>query len=272
MDVAYRPFCFRAPPLGTRCGGGIRYLLVLTAVFFQLGASYRTENFIVTAPTVELATEVARAAEQYRGDLARRWLGTELPAWQRPCVIEVREGPQVRLGGQTSFVFLHGCPTDWRMSIAGPARQILHAVLPHEILHTVLATHFRQPLPRIIEEGICVSAESEESRATLREHSRLESPDGTPMTLDQLLAARDYSANVDLFYSEGYSLTRYLLARGGRHTVIRFLADGLRGNNWEESARRHYGAENLTQLQQDWTQWRSVARDCRLDEPREDRP
>ena len=59
----------------------------LAAAFLSLGASYRTQNFIVTAPSPQLAREVGEAAETYRQTLATEWLGREVPAWRDPCPV-----------------------------------------------------------------------------------------------------------------------------------------------------------------------------------------
>ena len=58
-------------------------------------AAYRTENFVVTAPTPAFAAEVARAAEHYRKTLAEAWLGHALPPWRQPCPVTVRVSPQL---------------------------------------------------------------------------------------------------------------------------------------------------------------------------------
>ena len=40
--------------------------------------SKRSQHFVVSAPTAELATEICQAAETYRRDLAIEWLGQQL--------------------------------------------------------------------------------------------------------------------------------------------------------------------------------------------------
>lgn len=47
----------------------------------------RSEHFIVSAPTHELAEEICQAAETLRRDLAIEWLGKELGPWREPCPI-----------------------------------------------------------------------------------------------------------------------------------------------------------------------------------------
>ena len=120
--------------------------VVLTAAMTSLGASYRTENFVVEAPTARFAQEVGQAAEKYRRELAQEWLGRELPAWDQPCPIQVQVGPTLGAGGATSFNFDRGRVFGWRMTIQGSEERVLDSVLPHGITHTVFASHFHTPL------------------------------------------------------------------------------------------------------------------------------
>ena len=110
--------------------------------------SCRSQHFVVTAATPQLAREVCEAAERFRHDLALEWLGRELPPWKDMCPIKVQVGPQLGAGGATCFTFVNGEPRDWSMEIQGSRERILDSVLPHEITHTIFATHFGRPLPR----------------------------------------------------------------------------------------------------------------------------
>ena len=139
-----------------------------------LAANHRTENFLVSANSTELATEVGLAAERFRSQLALEWLGYELPRWPLPCPIRVIVGPGVPAGGETSFVFVprrfgfagtsrgevpSHQPADWNMIVRGSRKRVLDSVLPHEVTHTIFATHFGRPLPRWIDEGACTTVE-----------------------------------------------------------------------------------------------------------------
>src|SRR5262249_42970252 len=68
-------------------GGSMRrrtIFLVLTSVLASMGATQRTPNFVVTAPTPQIATQVGQYAEQYRREKAQLWLGEEMPQWPQP--------------------------------------------------------------------------------------------------------------------------------------------------------------------------------------------
>ncbi len=96
-----------------------RGLAACALVLVSLGASYRTPNFVVTAPTQQIAEQVGQQAEKYRHDLAIEWLGKPMPNWARPCPVTVQIGANLGAGGVTSFVFDRGEVFGWQMNIQG---------------------------------------------------------------------------------------------------------------------------------------------------------
>src|SRR5688500_6441852 len=137
--------------------------LVCAAALLSLGASYRTNNFIVDAATPDLAREVCESAEKFRHDLAIEWLEKPLPDWNEPCPIRVTVGERMGAGGATSFMFDRGRPFGWTMSVQGSRERVLDSVLPHEVTHAIFATHFGRPLPRWADEGACTTVEDRKS-------------------------------------------------------------------------------------------------------------
>ena len=65
-------------------------ILVLLLGPTSFAASLRTQNFLITAPTPQLANAVAEAAERYRRDLAIHWLGQALTATLRALGVDTR--------------------------------------------------------------------------------------------------------------------------------------------------------------------------------------
>jgi len=218
-------------------------------------AGYRTANFVVDAPTAEQARRIGDAAEQYRHDLAVEWLGGPLPRWSRPCPIRAQVAPQLGAGGATSFVFDAGEVFGWTMSIQGSEERILDSVLPHEITHTIFASHFRRPLPRWADEGACTTVEHPVERA--RQHRLLIEFLTTQrgIAFPEMFAMREYPADVLPLYAQGYSLARFLIERGGRRRYVAFVGDGLGGNDWSGALGRHYGLPDVAQLQGVWLEW-----------------
>ncbi|MEX0979172.1 MAG: hypothetical protein WDZ48_09985, partial [Pirellulales bacterium] len=228
---------------------------VLAAAVLSLGASYRTPNFIVEAPTADAAEKIGRAAETYRRQLALDWTGKEMSNWARPCPITANVADHLGAGGATSFVFEHGEVFDWRMTIQGSLVRILDSVLPHEVTHTIFATHFRQPLPRWADEGACTTVEhpSEKAKQQTMLISFLQT--GRGIAFSRMFAMREYPHDVMPLYSQGYSLARFLVAKGGRRKFLNYIADGLRDENWARATKANYGFDNLLALQTNWLDW-----------------
>ena len=84
-----------------------RLVLVVVGVLSSLGAAYRTPagNFLVEAPTAEVAQQVGQWAEYYRKEKAIEWLGREMPPWSEPCPLHVK----VNLGGAGAQLLLTSC-------------------------------------------------------------------------------------------------------------------------------------------------------------------
>ena len=220
-----------------------------------VAAGYRTANFVVDAPTEALARRIGDAAEQYRQDLSIEWTGRPLPRWSRPCPIQAQVAPKLGAGGATSFVFDNGEVFNWTMTIQGSEQRILDSVLPHEITHTIFASHFRRPLPRWADEGACTTVEHPVERA--RQHRLLIEflTTGRGIAFPQMFAMREYPADVLPLYSQGYSLARYLIERGGRHKYVSFVGDGLATDDWSGTLAKHYGVGSVPQLQHQWLEW-----------------
>ena len=225
-----------------------------------------TQNFVVTAPDQQLASQAARLAEKYRRDLAIEWLGRELPPWKEKCPVQVEIGPHA--GGETSFAFVDGRksqPVGWQMRIFGPPNRILDSVLPHEVTHTIFATHFGQPLPRWADEGACTTVEHESERA--KNHQLLmqflTSRPSRGIPFNRMFTMKQYPGDILPLYAQGYSVAKYLIALKGRRAFISYIEDGLKREAfrpghpqiWDDVTRAHYGFENLSDLQVKWLTW-----------------
>lgn len=231
-------------------------MLLITAAIGSMGATFRTDNFVVTAPTRDFAQQVGEAAEYYRKELAVAWLGRELPKWYRPCPVKVRVG-QIGAGGATTFHFDRGEVSGWNMNIQGTEERILDSVLPHEISHTIFACYFRRPLPRWADEGAATLIEHESERNRQTKLLGEVMSDGTKYSLRQLLSIKDYPRNmrrVLTLYSQGYSLTDYLVQKKGRKVFLEFLSTADK-KGWDRAIREHYGVKSIEALEGKWNNW-----------------
>lgn len=219
-------------------------------------ASYRTRNFMVDAPTAPLAKAVGDAAEGYRRSLAEHWLGGALPPWPSPCPIRVIAGPQLAAQGVTEY---NRAPVrDFRMEVVGTPRRILDSVLPHEVTHTILATHFGRPLPRWADEGICTTVEHEEEKAKHEVKLREFLASRRGIAMNRLFLLTEYPSDVLPMYAQGYSVCRFLIEQRGPRAFIDFLSDYMQRPSWTQNIRKHYGYRSLADLQEKWLAWVSV--------------
>jgi hypothetical protein len=228
---------------------------VLAVAIASLGASYPTTNFVVDAPTLEMARKIGDAAERYRHDLAIEWTGKVMPTWSQRCPIKARVAANLGAGGETSFVFERGEVFGWQMMIQGSLERILDSVLPHEVTHTIFACHFRQPLPRWADEGACTSVEHASERAKQQKMLIEFLKRGRGISFSRMFVMKEYPHDILPLYSQGYSLARYLLADGGKRRFLDFVGDGMRDENWPRAVTKYYGYGSMLVLQNAWLNW-----------------
>jgi hypothetical protein len=221
-----------------------------------------TKNFTATAPTEQLAKRVVKAAEKYRKQLAVRWLGKELPDWNTPCPIKI--GVKEKSGGATTFTFSEkeAAVTAMEMDLFGPAEAVVNSVLPHEVMHAVLATHVGKPFPRWADEGIAVLAETAEEQASHDRKCRDYLEEGRGLRLSHLFKQKDYPRDVIALFAQGHSVCRFLLtckaklkdAASPEQAVLRFVVLGLE-DGWDAAAKAVYGFGDVDALEEAWLAW-----------------
>ncbi|HUT90246.1 MAG TPA: hypothetical protein VMY37_12160 [Thermoguttaceae bacterium] len=233
----------------------LKAALAAAVLLVSMGASYRTPNFVVETQSPQLAEQFAKAAEQYRRDLAIAWLGETMPDWSQPCVMTAQVGTNLGAGGATTFVFDRGQVFGWRMTIQGSHERILDSVLPHEITHMIFACRFRQPVPRWADEGGATSVEHPSERA---KHYRmliqfLQSNRG--IAFNRMFAMEEYPRDIMPLYAQGYTLCDYLIQKSGRRQFVEFLGEALESDQWSATIQRHYGMGSVGGLQDAWLAW-----------------
>ena len=234
----------------------------------QRVAPVASQNFVVYAQDPSFARRVANEAERFRRELSLDWLGYEIKPWQERCPITVEIG--LHAGGETSFAFMvppqgsRGFPTGWQMKIFGSPERLLDAVLPHEITHTIFATHFGRPLPRWADEGACTTVEHISERA--KNHDMLISfLGGTPsrgIPFNRMFTMKNYPHDILPLYAQGYSLAKFLIEQKGRRHFLDYLSTGMSFERpgvelaaWDNATDRHYGYKDLSELQIAWMDW-----------------
>ncbi len=240
------------------------FIAVLLAPAFAPAATYNSDNFSTEAPTPELAKKFGDMAEFYRKEKALEWTGREMPQWSRRCPLKVQITAG-NAGGATTFTFGQDANgkstvTSISMEIRGDAKQLLNSVLPHEVTHTVLANHFGKPVPRWADEGGSVLSENDEERFSHDVRCRELLNAGRGIRCRVLFRMTEYPRDMIVLYAQGYSLTQYLVKKGGdgregRGKLLQFLDAGMRGNtmeSWNAAAERVYGYDTVDAMEEAW--------------------
>jgi len=234
-------------------GIGLVYVGLLPGSAFSSTAE--TANFVVSAETAPTAALIAETAEEWRATLSREWLGRDLEDWTEKCVVRV-EAARARLSGDTTYTLIRGDVARWRMALRGPLDRILETLIPHEVLHTVLASHFREAVPRWADEGAALSVEAphEQDRLWKLQGERLlREP---RQRLSELFAMDSYPEDafeLRAFYMQGASVTQFLLM-AGKSRFVEFITAG-KANGWERAVPEFYGFEDISVLEAAWTHW-----------------
>jgi hypothetical protein len=225
---------------------------VLFGVLPAMGATYPTTNFLVEAPTPQIAQQVGQAAEYYRQQKALEWLGQEMPPWPERCPLKVKvtmNGP----GGATSFAFDRGRVLGQHMQIEGPLDRLVASVLPHEVTHTVFAYYYRRPVPRWADEGGAVLSEDDIERDR---HDRLVrhilNTPGRRIPLRRLFTLHDYPSDVMVLYAEGFSVSNFLVKQSNRQTFLGFVNQGMSSGSWDSAVRSYYHYNSVDELEEAW--------------------
>lgn len=233
------------------------------------GASHRTANFVVEAPTKQIAQAVAERAEVCRQAIARAWLGRELPDWATPCPIKVKLTTG-EAGGMTSFGFNQGRVTDQSIVVEGRLERILASAVPHEVTHTIFAAYFGGPMPRWADEGASLLSEDQWERSRHDQIAVNLMARRGEIPLAQLFDIDEYPKDLMSFYGQGYSISRFLIEIGGRPRFLQFVREGLE-SGWDGATLEHYGLADVNELDRAWRSWHRVTLVARHQaDPRDD--
>lgn len=214
------------------------------------------KNFTVTGATPDWREKIAAAAEEHRKSLAKLWLGKELPEWKQPCPILVQATDGLVKSSATVFQFGNdrSAAVTMSMRLEGSLEQILGNLLPHEIMHTILADHFRKPVPRWADEGAAIMAEQASEHQRQDTYIRKFLADGVAIRLSHLFQLQEYPGQVGVFYAESGSVTRFLVEGHGSEKFLAFVKMGME-SNWDQAVKQIYDRATVNELERAWIAW-----------------
>jgi hypothetical protein len=211
----------------------------------------------------ELAERVARAAEQTRVAMTRKWFGKPGEEWNPRCDVYLHPDAKEysRLTGQPASSPGHsrietdsGRVVSRRIDLRCDAPGLLVSVLPHETTHVVLAGQFgKYQVPRWADEGMAVLTEPAERVDQHRKNLARCRQDGLLFDVRELLRLENYPEprRVSAFYAQSVSLVDFLTRQRGAVAFSQFLRQALE-EGYEPALRRHYNLRDLNDLQASW--------------------
>lgn len=144
------------------------------------------------------------------------------------------------------------------MSVQGTEERILDSVLPHEITHTIFASHFAslgKYVPRWADEGACTTVEHEDEKSKHRHYLRQFLQTNRGLSFNKMFSLKEYPADILPLYAQGHSAVQFLLDQGGPRKFVQFLEAGLQSEAWETQLRESYSYKSLGEFQTLWNQW-----------------
>lgn len=245
--------------------------LTLWGCLFVIASSYlqaanrtgsgfaKSENFTVLTPKPEhareaneYATEVLENAERLRSEIARHWLGRELPPREGRTIVTI------------SFEADRDAGLTWAMDnpnrnyhslyLATSPELALGTTLTHEMVHVVLATRFPHPnrLPAWLEEGIASHYDDPERKRQREEQIHAFTRRGQWPRIVEVLTAENIPASDMEAYTVAASLTALLLSRDGDPQTLFAFGQYGKKHGWDAALRKYYDIHTVDQLQTIW--------------------
>lgn len=220
-----------------------------------------SDNFTILTPAcptqqdaTAYAREVLESAEAWRSEIARHWLGEELPPGAGRTTVNVSFSDKQDTG--LTWATDHPQRRDHTLYLTTTPDRALGTTLAHEMVHVVLATRFPSPrrLAAWLEEGIASSYDDGARQAARKQSLSWIARTGNWPDVEALLNSPNLNARDATAYATASSITEFLLTRGDRHTLLEFgQYAGERG--WDAALARYYRIPSTADLERSWQQW-----------------
>ena len=210
------------------------------------------QDFVVTAPTEELAHTVLRKAEQLRTEISQQWFGQPIPAGVTDTIISVNvtERKDSGLTWPSSDPDTPSC----LVFLDSSEENVTGALLAHEMTHVVFATKCSVKLPAWADEGIA-SLHDDHKRKTIRQRILNKyAAAGSWPAIHEILTTERIVSHDQAGYATASSLVSFLLTKGDHRTLLRFAAEGA-GAGWDRAVNEHYQIADANGLQREWQIW-----------------
>lgn len=224
-------------------------------------------NFRVWHSDYHLAQRVLAQAERSRIATLRDWLPDEpREPWQPRCDIYLyglraehlaRGRMSPNSAGQAIVVKDNHRVLRRKIMLDSADPRLLDAVVPHEVAHIVLGGYFPNGhLPSWADEGIAMLNEPlDRQREYLRQFGRWDQRRGAKDCEELILSSGSVRGQTsEQFYGRSFLLTSYLVRRGGRGQLIRFLESAMATDD-ATALQQIYGITDLNELDENLTRF-----------------
>jgi hypothetical protein len=212
----------------------------------------RSTNFVVTAPTHDLASEVLDNAESLRDEIAQTWLGSKLPPSVGPALIHVRLSQTEDKG--LAWVADHPSRLTHIVWLTTTRESALGSALAHEMTHVVLATRYPGQIPAWVNEGIAGMQDDRERHQIRRQILEWFAQTQNWPDVRSVLEANLIGRNDQAKYAVAVSLAEMLIDADRKPEFLEFAVAGKR-DGWDSALERYYDLPGVTALQSAWQAW-----------------
>lgn len=147
------------------------------------------------------------------------------------------------------------------MSVQGTPERIIDSVLPHEISHTIFATHFAayglhgKFVPRWADEGACTTVEHEAEKRKHRHYLHEFLKSGRGLAFNRMFSLKEYPPDILPLYAQGHSAVQFLIDQSSPADFIKFIEQGMQTGDWRVALQEHYDYQSIGEFQTLWNRW-----------------
>ncbi len=215
-----------------------------------LGWKGVTTNFIIITDDKNIAKQCAQVAEQQYEIISLKLTG-KCPEPQRPrCIIYVYPDV-IDKPSHTQTTVDGNKVTKQEIYIYGKWPKILKTSIPHEVSHVVLSTYLGYHPVRWADEGLAMLAEDEAEYEPERRVIKKLDERHLLIDLEVFFSIKEYPKDVDFFYAQCYSVTKFLVELKGYEQFVEFIYAG-EIIGWEAALKMCYDIDGYKDLKKRW--------------------
>lgn len=217
-------------------------MLLLTVL---VSPTLPSQNFAITNDwPQDTKAKWEEVAESYRAKWLEEFVGKDIP-YEKPIPLTINFDNRSKSGsGVTAYdINANGC-FNYRMTVNGPPERIQNSIIPHEVMHTVMAHYMKASGPRWADEGYCTYIEP-------KYNDRFNRSKFYPFKL--IMNMEEYPPDVATFYGQSCSMVRWLVNLKDKRHFRDFIYDYMHTKgDWPLYLEKYYGFKTYEDAQAAW--------------------